>query len=253
MSQLSNMTISGSGSVNGGEYAAVRISGSGSINGDVKCGSMHISGSGKVRGTVTCEDDIVISGSGKISGAVECASISTSGSASTGALKAGNIKISGVLIVDGDIEADKIYSSGALRASGNISAESAEIRGGINVQNLLSAETVHIYYGNGCSIEIGEIGGSKIEICPSCSVSGNGVNGGILGFVFKGNVFSSHSSSKVKVGTIEGDDILLEGCEIGTVRGARVRIGRDCKIDRVEYSESVEIAEDAKIGSSVKV
>lgn len=46
---------------------------------------------------------------------------------------------------------------------------------------------------------------------------------------------------------IEATDIYLENTTAQTVRGARVKIGPNCRIDRVEYSETFALDPASKI------
>ncbi|MCL0069946.1 hypothetical protein M1O56_05235 [Dehalococcoidia bacterium] len=52
---------------------------------------------------------------------------------------------------------------------------------------------------------------------------------------------------------IEGDEILLEWTRAKTVRGKQIVIGEGCEIERVEYSESLEVDESARVGERVKL
>jgi len=52
---------------------------------------------------------------------------------------------------------------------------------------------------------------------------------------------------------IEGHDILLEWTRAKTVRGKQIVIGEGCEIERVEYSESLEVDESARVGERVKL
>ena len=47
--------------------------------------------------------------------------------------------------------------------------------------------------------------------------------------------------------TIEGDEIELDGVRAKRVSGKNVRIRRNCEIDRVEFSDSLEIEEGAVV------
>jgi len=54
-------------------------------------------------------------------------------------------------------------------------------------------------------------------------------------------------------GTIEANSVELEGTRAKVVRGAEVVIGPGCEIDRVEYSKSLDVAEDALVREKIKV
>ena len=52
---------------------------------------------------------------------------------------------------------------------------------------------------------------------------------------------------------IEGEEIDLQATKAGVVRGRNVVIGPGCEIERVEYSGSLMVAPEAKVGEQVKV
>ena len=52
---------------------------------------------------------------------------------------------------------------------------------------------------------------------------------------------------------IEGDEVTLIHTTSKVVRGKNVRIGCNCVIDRVEYSESLDVDESATVGERVKI
>ena len=52
---------------------------------------------------------------------------------------------------------------------------------------------------------------------------------------------------------IEANSVSLESTRAKVVRGAEVSIGSGCEIDRVEYSVSLNVAEDAIVRERVKV
>lgn len=108
------------------------------------------------------------------------------------------------------------------------------ISGAARIPGLLNAETVTISAGG--TVVIGSIGGSSIRITP-----GEGHGWGLLRRAVQG---------RARVDSIEGDDIELESVEARAVRGRRVRIGGDCRIDRVEYSERLD-AQPGTVDSAV--
>jgi len=52
---------------------------------------------------------------------------------------------------------------------------------------------------------------------------------------------------------IEGEEIDLQATKAGVVRGRNVVIGPGCEMERVEYSGSLMVAPEAKVGEQVKV
>ncbi len=59
-------------------------------------------------------------------------------------------------------------------------------------------------------------------------------------------------SSLLDVELIEGDDVSLEATNAQIIRGKRVKVGDRCRIDTVEYSESLEVSPKATVQRQVK-
>ena len=237
--------ISGSGRLSGGDYNEVHISGSGKWDGPIHCRSFHVSGSCNGKGTLTVLEDLHCSGSFRSDSHVDTKELHISGSARvdgnvagreavqvSGSLRCnnlygGDVKVSGGLDTQGDVEADEFFMTGA-----------GEIRG------LLNAEEIEIVVsGIPRVVKISQIGGSKICIRP----------GATMGFLSK--LFSSKTTAPgaAEVGTIEGDAIELTATTADVVRGTNVTLHSGCQIKRVEYSGDLVIEGDAVVGEQVKV
>lgn len=243
MSELANIKISGSGSCGGGCYDRISISGSGSVNGDVKCNSISISGSGRIGGNVDCRDRISISGSGSIDGEIICGEFHNSGSAkSSGNITAKSFHVSGVFKSGGWINSDVIAISGIVKAEGDITGERVNIRGGISTEKLVSGDNVVIEFESGCSCRIGELGGGTIRVYRSEKLFR-----GLFGSLFNTN----DSIGTAEIGSIEADDIDISHCNVKSIVGTKVVIGPGCRVERVEYTESLQIDESSKVGETV--
>lgn len=259
-----DLKISGSSSVMGGEYNTVSISGAGKINGNLKCDSFACSGSGKLLGDLEAES-VRSSGSTKIEGSVQCQTASVSGSFAcgnlevseelhasggihvSGSLRGGQVRISGSLKTEEGIYCRDMKVSGTCEVqSGDLNAELFRCSGVLQVPGLLNAETVEIYptYAS----RVGSIGGTDIRI----STGQTGKRGGHSWAIFISGFRVSTNPGPIQVDTIEGDTVELEYTKAQVVRGTNVRIGKGCKIDRVEYSESLD-AEDGTVEEAVKV
>ncbi len=210
--------ISGAGSVGGGEYENISISGAGKVTSDVKCQSITISGSGHICGNVECSGEFKISGPGRVDGDVKCGSCDLAGAA--------NVK---------STEADgKVSLAGAVTADGNISGEKVIIVGVANINGLINGDEIKITFDG--DVKANEIGGGIIEIAPK-----------------EVRRFIKKKIKPAEIGTIEGDEISLELVKADVVRDANVTIGDGCEIGKVEYSESLEISENAHVDYQVKI
>lgn len=252
MNELIDMKISGASSMPGGEYGRVSISGAGKVKGNVKCTALSCSGSTAVEGDAVCTGDVRISGSVKVAGDISCAGeMRVSGAFRCGGgVKAGVLNCSGAAAIGGTAEADEISasgsmnahdlrcrgltSSGGLRVEDGVEAESARLSGGISIPGLLNAETAEIYPAAGS--RIGSVGGSRVRILSSGT-------GRLFGLLPRGTL--------VTIGSIEADTVELESTAADVVRGRSVRIGKGCRIGRVEYSEKL-TAEPGTVGEAVR-
>ncbi|MFC4618697.1 polymer-forming cytoskeletal protein [Camelliibacillus cellulosilyticus] len=255
--QVNDLIISGSGSAGGGTYKAVDISGSGRIQGDIECEDFKISGSGRVEGSVKARfihtsgsarikgnaesEDIVVSGSAHFFGDVVSNDIEVSGSADIdGRLAAKNLSVSGSTKVGKHLSGETIEVSGGLTVKENCEAETFKVKGGFRIGGLLNADHVDItLYFDKATVR--EIGGETIE-----------VRKGMKRFGFD-KWFGGIFSRELTVDVVEGDDIYLESTHAKVVRGNRVRIGKDCNIELVEYKKSVDISDQAKVGEQKQI
>ena len=233
-----DMKISGSGSIPAGEYDAIRISGSGRLTGHVKCASMQASGA--VHGEIIdCWGDIQVSGSAHFEKEINTGSMYVSGAVHCESNVTANheIKLSGGAHCGGKIKCGELHVSGGFRAKESIEAETVRISGGIATEGLLNAEDIEIKLEGSGKNTVGSIGCSKLLVKRRKAFRLFGAHGGTL---------------KVK-DEIEGDEIDIEHVTCPRVSGRTVKIGEGCSIDLLQYSESYEIHDKAKVGKIEKI
>ncbi len=238
-----DMKISGAGVVGGGEYDKVHISGSGKSEGFVRCNELHISGAFKGK-SFECEEEAHISGSGKFEGDFSAKELHASGAVKVlGNMKIENrAKLSGAVACEKNLKAAELHSSGAVKVLGDIEAENVLISGSVNCPGLLNAEDIKINLTGNAFSEIGSVGCGKIRVEDR-----NGEMG-LLQRIFGGK------KARLKVlESIEGDEIFLENTEAKTVVGRNVVIGKNCKIENLQYSENAEIDPKATVKNAQQV
>lgn len=255
----SDLRISGASSTSGGSYNAVSISGSGKVEGDLDCNDMHTSGFSRINGNVKAVF-MSVSGSSKISGDVETETIKTSGSSELegnllakevkcsgssevkGDIKAEYVKVSGIMKAGGNIHADEIKTSGSLKVGGDCEANKFRTSGIFNIDGLLNSDEIDVSVSGNSKVK--EMGGEKITIKKSDR-----------GSDFIGKLLSSFIMrfGSVETEIIEGDDIYLEYTTAKIVRGRNIVIGAGCNIDKVEFTESLDILEDAVVKEKNKL
>lgn len=242
-----DMIISGSGQIAAGEYDKVRISGSGRLDGFVRCSSFHSSGSTNGE-EIECKNEFQTSGSSRFSKAVRAESISTSGSFACG----GDITVkkqmncSGGTESNGSIKCGTLATSGGISVKGDIEAEKIEIDGRVSCGGLLNAEEITIKFKSGSRIR--NIGGSKIVIYGDSQLEKR-VRLPLLSSLMK----RGGGDSLCVEESVEGDSVALEGVTAQRVSGRVVAIGDGCEIELVQYSETIEVSPEAKVGRTEKI
>lgn len=178
---------------------------------------------------------VSINGTGSIAGRVTADTVTINGAAKANDLiQARKIEVNGTLSGK-ELKGEKVVIRGMSDLDGGISCENFELNGSIKCQSI-NAEQMDIKLkGFG---DVRELTGSRISIkgfIPSIV---------ILNIEIKPSIF--------KVGLVEADDIVLENTEADVVCGNVVQIGRGCKIGRVEYRESLKVADGSSVGQIVK-
>ncbi len=234
-----NASISGSGLIAGGEYGSVRISGSGRADGDIKAESMHVSGGAHLQGVDAGE--LHVSGSCKIEGNIACGDAHISGSCKVdGDADVQKLQTSGSFNVSGELRGSEGRVSGSVTVERGVEFEEMRISGGAHINGLLNAERLFISIGG--NSEIGAIGGSDIEI------KRGEIRSGLMSALFGNRRYGT-----VKCALIEGTNVALENTVCEVVRGKNVVIGYGCEIDKVEYTDTLEVSDDAEVREGVKV
>ena len=222
-----DMRICGKGNVPAGEYQQVSIRGTGRLFGKVRCFSFRASG--KSRGeSIECAEKFKTAGTASFSEHIKAKQIRAAGSLSCGGdrmtsssgeralrIKCENLSVSGSLRVGGDVEAECVKLAGVARCEGLLNAEAIEIQ----------ADRVMTF---------GSIGGGRILIKRKR----------VSVFVKRRTIVST---------SIEGDDLTLEYVTCPKVTGRSVTVGRGCKIDLVEYGETVKISPKASVRKIEKI
>lgn len=236
---MGDYRISGSGIIDGGCYNRITCSGSCKVSSDLICREIQSSGSFRAYGNVDCSGEIRTSGSFKCDGNVTGGSFTGSGSTSiSGKLSAGMLNVPGVLSVADSITATEMRISGSLKVGDDCEADSFTATGVLNVGGIINADVVNIQLGKSES-SVNSIGGSQVTVSQTATA-------GLLSSILpsRGTLFCD---------SIEGDTLDLTSVHASTVRGVNVVIRSGCMIDRVEYSESCSIDDDATVATCEKV
>lgn len=224
-----DVRISGSGVITAGEYNDVKVCGSGKLSGLIRCVNFSSSGSAGGDAEIIASGDVKCSGSAKIEKGIT----------------AKNVKTSGALSCDGDVKCGTFKVSGSAKVGGGIEADEIKLSGEITCGGLMNAEKMEIDAERGT---IDSIGGGTIIITQKKSAKKT----------FRLPLFTklagATGTSDVTVkNSIEGDTIAIEGVRTPKVVGRVVAIGAGCDIDLAQYSEEIEINDNAKVGRYEKI
>ncbi len=222
-----NVRLTGASKIKGCDCEKFSSSGASKVEGNVKADIAKISGATKVEGDMIVKK-LGSSGSIKVEGKTEADLMDLSGASKfEGTVKADRIKSGGSTKFESDVTAEEIETSGAFKAEQNIKAESFKASGAFVIEATLEASEIMLKPGADC--RIGNIKGGDILVEIG--------SGGFFSFVKKGNL---------KVDTIKGDEIYLEGTTANLVEGNTVRIGPGCNIGTVR-GKDIKVHESASV------
>ena len=228
-----SVSISGAGKAGGGVYEKVSISGAGKITGDVEAETISISGSGEVEGSATAAS-FGASGAVKVREDVKAGKFRSSGAASVrGNVSAETVHASGAIHVGGSVKARQVQIAGGARFGADVEAEEFRSSGAFEIQGLLNADKVEIVLRDKSWAR--EIGGELITVVSGRPAARPWRRG------------RDQPRSLLHVETIEGDDVYPEATDAKVVRGRTVAVGPGCKVQNVEYSQSLRIDPDARV------
>jgi len=213
-----DLKLSGSGVVPAGEYDLVSLSGAVVLSGDIKCRAFSASGSLKGE-KIECANDVMISGAVKLTKDISAEKITVSGSFACGSVKCQNVSVKGAVTVDGDLGAD----------------ESVVLSGAVFCRGPVFADRVSIVFDT--QTQIDGIRGVSVSVAPARIKK-------LIPPLIKNACVAT---------AVEGDDVSLAYVTCPRVAGKHVVIGKGCEIDLVQYSETVEISRDAKVGKIEKI
>lgn len=232
-----DLVINGLGSSNGGQFNLVTINGRGTVNSDLECTEFEANGSGTMKGNVKAKT-VKVNGNASFKGTIESEKLSIEGTAKIEQnLYVKDLKVSGKASVGGRIKGEEIMLHGILSVGEDCEAEIFKGKYRFTIGGLLNADQVDIELYGECKAK--EIGGQKITVRQH--------KGSLIGSLFK-----PFFKPQLETDLIEGDIIELENTTAKVVRGNQVRIGSNCNIGIVEYTEKFSQDKNAVVGESRK-
>jgi len=243
--EIKDLKIFGIANTTGGVFRDVFINGTGRISGDLESESLAVNGNATIIGSITTKKT-KISGNCTIDGSFICDSYKVLGmSTISGDLTAKNIHVEGYIKITESIKAETVNISGKLITEGNCNAEVFESTGTFEIEGLLNGDKINIELLGKCKAS--EMGGANI------SIRRKNTDVPILKQILSSIIDSVKERPLMQVDSIEGDDIYISYTQAKVVRGKHVKIGPDCSVELVEYSEDYEKAPDSKVQSSKRI
>ncbi len=276
--------ISGSGRIAGGDYRKIVVAGSGTITGDIRVEELTVAGTAKFEGDVET-GKLKVTGSSRLAGRLDAETVTSRGSLAVDKrVKSDLFKSYGSLEVSKDLISGEIYLAVSAKIEGDVKGESFTSRGSFSVSGLLTADQIEVWLGS--DNYAAEVGGEQIRITKkglSLDLNRERVKGGVenlekgldrlgdkLGFELDldedrisrgitklGKKLSSYvnriPSGSLESEVLEGDSLELEGVKAKVVRGKSVVIGEGCVIDKVEYSDTIEVKEGSRVEEKVSL
>lgn len=230
-----NPIILGKGDISGGTYETVKFLGKGRVAGNVTAKKLTFQGSGTIAGD-SAVDVIEGTGSGVFEGTVEADAFSFSGKASVG----------------GDLRARTVQWVGTYEVDRDVVGEEFRVKGGFDVGGRLQAERITIELADDAKAD--SIAGTSVAVRVATDEKDTKISLGQGGVLKAVSITSGGRTREVRleVGSVEADTVSLEATTAAKVSGRNVTIGSGCEIGTVEYTGSLEVADDARVGETVK-
>ena len=233
-----DLVINGFGASNGGQFHYVTLNGKGTVNSDIECIIFDCNGSGVIKGNVKSER-AKVNGNARFNGNIESQILTIDGAAKIDQnLDVKDLKISGKASVGGRVKSEEIKLRGILTVGEDCEAEIFKAEYRFTIGGLLNADQINITIYGDCKAK--EIGGQTIIVKQH--------KGSLLGTLFK-----PFLKTQLETELMEADKIDIENTSAKIVRGNNVKIGANCNIGLVEYTEELLIDAKAIVGESRKI
>ncbi|MEH6904747.1 polymer-forming cytoskeletal protein [Neobacillus drentensis] len=237
MKSRGDLVINGFGASNGGQFQLVTLNGRGTVNNDIECVELDCNGSGILNGNVISEK-AKVNGHARFRGNIDSQNLKIDGSARIDKnLTAEKLKVSGKATIGGKVKCEEIKIQGTFTVGGDCEAEIFQAESQFTIGGLLNADEVNLKLFGACFAK--EIGGQTITIKAKGSLVGN--------------LLKSFFKPQLETELIEGDKIEIENTIAKIVRGNQVKIGPNCQIGLVEYTEECSIDKKAVVAENKKV
>lgn len=230
------------------------------IWGDIKTKQLHIRDNSSIDGNIETLE-FSISDTSNVKGNIFSKTVKMNDNSKVnGDINAEDTIVKDSSTIDGSIFSKKIHLYDGCKVNGSIKGEEIKINDNIKIKKdcecenftgydcfqidgLLNAEEINIILDDDCSVK--EIGGNNISV----SIPKNSKSISILGILH----ITSGGTGYLTANTIEGNTIYLENTTAKVVRGNKITIGDNCKIDKIEYKENINIDDNSTVNEKSKI
>ncbi|WP_157842733.1 polymer-forming cytoskeletal protein [Bacillus alkalisoli] len=240
-----DLRINGSMVVTGGTFNTVAVNGSATLNGDIHCKEFKINGTCEVKRSLKTEKGTV-RGNAEIKEDLYVGDFNIYGNASMkGNMFASIINVKGACDVGESLSAEHIQTYGRLRVGENCQAEDFYSEGYFEIGDTLKANSVELIMRNHSKSSVEKIFAEKVHVKMQ--------EDNTLVKVLKSIFSSSTSRGRLKIEEIHGETITLENTKAELVKGNNVTLGKNCIVELVEYSDTLNIVANAIVKESRKI
>ena len=180
---------------------------------------------------------------------------------SGGDLSCEKLDVNGVFRVNGNLKSQTIKGNGIIKVAGKISSNDINFDGIMSAEDKIHAETMDI---NGV-LKAVNITGENIKINGKIKVTEQ-INCDELNLIISGkssisniearkvNVSSSSMIKRyLKVRLLSADEIVLENVVSENISGDKIKIGKGCKVNTVNYITSLDVDNKATVKVKQKI
>ena len=185
-----------------------------------------------------------IAGMGSVSDG-ELESLKVSGSCEFGDLVCNDVKIEGECS-GSSLKSENVTSSGTLRVKTLIVEGSLKASGSV-YSDVLDAADVDMESRGG---SLGEIKCGRIRVFEHGGVEING--GGLLSKIFGVHSSARSVSSRVRIKSIDADEVNLQNCEVDVIKCRDAIIGSNCVIGTLNVEGKCEVVDGSTVKETIR-
>lgn len=168
-------------------------------------------------------------------------------------LKCNSFTSEGMCKCEGEIETLDMKTEGTFKGFGNIKAKNFSTEGYFKAKNSsINADVINIEG----FIDCGELSADLINVdgvCHANKIFGETINLNPSINIKTGFNFFLKSSNISKAEIIECTELKADALTADIIRASKIKLGKDCEVNYIEYSETADIHPNAKVKKIIKI